>query len=135
MSISKSLESLEQQRASIANQIAALRDLRSGSVSYTSGRCGKASCHCHQPKDPGHGPNLRLTYKLKGKTVTESLPDPAAIRKAEREIAEFRKLQSLHQEFIKVNAQICQLRPPEADALLSQEKKRSKQSVRKSRAK
>ena len=131
----KSLESLEQQRTSIANQIAALGDLRSGSVTSTTGKCGKPSCHCHQPKDPGHGPNLRLTYKANGKTVTESLPDSAAIRKAEREIAEFRKLQSLRREFIEVNAQICQIRPPEADTILPEEKKRPKRSVRKSPAK
>jgi hypothetical protein len=131
----KSLEALEQQRGDIASQIAALDDLRCGSITSTTGRCGKPNCHCHQPKDPGHGPNLRLTYKVAGKTVTESLPDQAGIHKAEREIAEFRKLQSLHKEFVEVNAQICQLRPPAADTLLPEEKKRPTRSVRKSRAK
>jgi len=100
MTIPESLENLEQQRARIADQIAALGDLRCGSITSTTGRCGKPNCHCHQPKDPGHGPNLRLTYKVDGKTVTESLPDQAATRKAEREIAEFRKLQGLHKELI-----------------------------------
>ena len=112
-----------------------LGDLRCGSITSTTGRCGKPTCHCHQRNDPGHGPNLRLTYKVAGKTATESLPDQAATRKAEREIAEFRKLQALHKEFVEVNAQICQLRPPEPDALSSQEKKRPKRSSRKSRAK
>src|SRR6202165_2190891 len=96
MLLPKSLESLEQRRAQIADQIPVLGDLRGGPITYTTGKCGKPNCHCHQPKDPGHGPPPRLTYKVTGKTVTESLPDPAAIRKAEREIAEFRKLQSLH---------------------------------------
>jgi len=122
MTVPKSLESLEQQRANITDQIAALGDLRCGSITSTTGRCGKPSCHCHQPKDPGHGPNLRLTYKVNGKTVTESLPDQSATRKAEREIAEFRKLQGLHKELIEVNAQICQLRPSQPD-LISPEKK------------
>ena len=131
----KSLESLEQQRTNVTNQIAALGDLRCGSITSTTGRCGKPNCHCHQPKDPGHGPNLRLTYKADGKTVTESLPGHAATRKAEREIAEFRKLQSLHKELIEVNAQICQIRPAEPDVLSPAEKKRRKPSVRKSRAK
>ena len=135
MTISTSLESLEQQRASIADQIAELGDLRSGSVTPTSGRCGKPNCHCHRPNDPGHGPNPRLTYKVDGKSVTESLPDPAAIRKAEREIAEFRKLQSLHKEFIEVNARICQLRPSQDTSPAPQEKKRRTRSKRKSRAK
>jgi hypothetical protein len=135
MTMPKSLESLEQQRATIASQIAALGDLRCGSITSTTGRCGKPNCHCHQPKDPGHGPNLRLTYKVDGKTVSESLPDHAAARKAEKEIAEFRKLQGLHKEFVEVNAQICQVRPSEPDTLLPEEKKRPRRSVKKSRAK
>jgi hypothetical protein len=134
MAIPKSLESLEQQRANITAQISALGDLRSGSITSTTGRCGKPNCHCHQPKDPGHGPNLRLTYKVDGKTVTESLPDQSATRKAEREIAEFRKLQVLHKELIEVNAQICQMRPSEPDVLSPEEKKRRKLSARRSRA-
>jgi hypothetical protein len=134
MTIPESLESLEQQRANIANQIAALGDLRAGSITPTTGRCGKTNCHCHQPNDPGHGPNLRLTFKVDGKTVTESLPDQAAARKADREIAEFRKLQVLHKEFIEVNAQICQMRPSGPDTLLPEEKKRPKRSATKSRA-
>jgi len=134
MPISKSLESLDQQRASIAHQIATLGDLRSGSVTSTSGRCGKPNCHCHQPKGLGHGPNFRLTYKINGKTVTQSLSNQAARRKAEREIAEFRKWQALHKEFVEVNARICQMRPAEPDTLLPEEKKRRKPSARKSRA-
>jgi hypothetical protein len=135
MTTPKSLELLEQQRVNITNQIAALGDLRGGSITSTTGRCGKSNCHCHQPKDPGHGPNLRLTFKLNGRTVTESLPDLPATRKAEREIVEFRKLQSLHRELIEINAQICQMRPSEPDVLSPEEKKRMKQSKRKSRAK
>ena len=131
----KSLESLEQQRASIADQIVALGDLRPGSVTPATGRCGKSNCHCHQPNDPGHGPNPRLTFKVNGKTVTQSLPDSAAIRKVEREIAEFRTLQSLHKEFIEVNTLICQIRPPAADTMVPQEKKRRTRSKGKSSAK
>ena len=135
MTTPKSLELLEQQRVNITNQIAALGDLRGGSITSTTGRCGKSNCHCHQPKDPGHGPNLRLTFKLNGRTVTESLPDLPATRKAEREIVEFRKLQSLHRELIEINAQICQMRPSEPDVLSPEEKKRRKRSKKKSRAK
>jgi hypothetical protein len=135
MTIPQSLETLEERRAGLAAQMAALGDLRAGSVTATTGRCGKPSCHCHQPNDPGHGPNLRLTYKVNGKTVTESMPDQAAVRKVEREIAEFRKLQSLHKEFLEVNAQICQLRPTPLDQAFPEEKKRPKRSDRKSRAK
>ncbi len=79
------LQDLVSRRAEIVKQFARLGDLRSGSVSNTSGRCGKPNCHCHQPGQPLHGPNPRLTYKVQGKTVTESLPTPASLKKAERE--------------------------------------------------
>jgi hypothetical protein len=130
-----SIQALEQQRANLVNRIADLGDLRAGSITPTKGRCGKPTCHCHKPNDPGHGPNIRLTYKVNGKSVSEALPDALAIRKAEREIAEFRELQSLHKEFLEVNVQICQLRPTEAITVSAQEKKLPKPSGRKSRAK
>src|SRR5271157_3102802 len=117
----KSLEALEQKRGQVTDQIAALADLRCGSITSTTGRCGKPNCRCHRPDAPGHGPNLRLTYKLHGKTVTESLPTPAAVRKAEREIDQFRKYQALHKEFLEVNAQICHVRPAEPDLPTLQE--------------
>jgi hypothetical protein len=73
-----SLQDLESRRAVLVKQIAGLGDLRSGSISDTSGRCGKPNCRCHQPGNPVHGPNPRLTYKDHGKTVTESLSTSAA---------------------------------------------------------
>lgn len=129
---SEILQSLELRREQLARQIAALGDLRGGSITATSGKCGKANCQCHQPKGQPHGPNLRLTFKLGGQTVTESVSDQAAMRKAEREIAEFRKLQALHKEFVEVNARICRLRPVHAKVLSPEEKKQPKRSSRKS---
>jgi hypothetical protein len=130
-----SLADFEQRRQAIAQQVAQLGDLRAGSITSTSGRCGKPGCRCHQPGQPVHGPNLRLTYKVDGKTVSESLPTPAAIHKAEREVAEFRKFQQLTREFVETNAEICQLRPIEDEPQTDQGKKRQRQSARKLRAK
>src|ERR1700691_5296848 len=98
---------------------------------HHGGRCGTPNCHCHKPDDPGHGPNYRLTYKVEGKTVTESFPNPAAQRKAEREVAGFRTYQELSRTLIDTNEKICRARPVE-DTLTPQEKKRRKRSGRKS---
>ena len=133
--MSDSLEQLQQQRTEIVHQIGQLGDLRPGSITSTAGRCGKANCRCHRPGQTGHGPNPRLTYKVDRKTVTESLPTAAAVRKAEREVAEFRKFQQLSHEFVEVNARLCQMRPVELEALTSQEKKRPPRSSKKWRAK
>ena len=93
-----------------------LGDLRPGCIVTVHRRCGKSNCHCAQAQDPGHGPDVRLTYKLRGKTKTEVLTGTAAVRKAEREIAEFRKFQRLTEAFVEVNQQICQQRPVEPSA-------------------
>jgi hypothetical protein len=114
--------------------IAHLNDMRPGSIVGAVWRCGKPTCHCAQPDDPGHGPTLRLTYKWRGKTVTEALPTPAAVRKAQQEIAEFRNYQQLSRELVDVSEQVCRLRPLE-ETLTPEEKKRLKASTRKSRAK
>src|SRR5437588_1932626 len=131
----ESLSDLEQRRERIAQHIAELGDLRPGSITATSGRCGKRECHCHQPGQPGHGPNFRLTYKVDGKTISAALPTPAAMQKAERQLEEFRKFQQLTREFLGTNTEICRLRPLEEEAETERKKKRWKRSVKRSRAK
>jgi hypothetical protein len=126
-----SLASLETRRSELLHSIGGLQDMRPGSIVGAVWRCGKPNCHCARADDPGHGPNLRLTYKSGGKTVTEALPTPWAVRKAEREIAEFRNYQKLGHELVKVSEQICRLRPVE-ETLTPEEKKRPKRSTRKS---
>jgi len=126
-----SLSDLENQKAALLRQISELGDFRPGSINATTGRCGNPNCRCHQPHHPGHGPNFRLTYKLHGQSITESFPNPAARRKAEREVEEHRKWQQLSRDFAEVNTAICRLRPVE-ETLSPEGKKRPKQSRRKS---
>jgi hypothetical protein len=130
----ESLAALEQQRSSVLTRILELGDFRSGSITAINGRCGKPNCHCHQPNQPGHGPNFRLTRKINGKTVSESFSSAAELRKAQREVDAFHRFRQLSQELLEVNERICQARPV-ADALSPEEKKRQKPSGRKSRAK
>jgi hypothetical protein len=129
------LADLQRQRSELVARFAHLGDLRPGSVTGIVRRCGKPTCHCARPDDPGHGPTLRLTYKAENKTVSEALPTPAAVRKAEQEIAEFRKFQELSRSFVNVNEKICHLRPVEEDLPSAQEKKPLRPSSRRSRAK
>jgi len=123
----ETLNALESRRATLLEQISQLGYFRSGSVTALVRRCGKPHCRCARPKDPGHGPNLRLTYKVQGKTVTEMLSDPAALRKAEQEIAEFRRFQQLIRAFVEVNAKICRLREAESEPELGAQEKKWRQ--------
>ena len=121
------LATLEERRSALLHAISDLKDMRPGSVVGAVFRCRKPSCHCSRPDDPGHGPIMRLTYKRRGKTVTEALSTPIAVRKAEQEIAEFRTYQQLSRELVDVSEQICRIRPAE-DTLTPQEKKLPRRS-------
>lgn len=132
--MSEPLARLETRRGELLMAIAGLDDMRPGSVVGAVRRCGKPTCHCAQANDPGHGPSLRITHKRRGKTVTEALPTGAAVRKAEREIAEFRRFQQLTEELVEVSEQICRLRPVE-ESFTPQEKKRPRRSSKKSAGK
>jgi len=132
--LSESLPELEQQRSAILERILNLGDLRSGSISSITGRCGKSDCRCHKPGQPGHGPNYRLTRKVNGKTVSESFVSPAALRKAQREVEAFHQFRRLSGQFLEVNEKICRARPVEK-SLSDREKKRPKRSSTRRRGK
>jgi hypothetical protein len=127
-----SLPALEQQRAAILAQMLELGDFRSGSITPISGRCGKPNCRCHQPGQPGHGPNYRLTRKVNGKTISETFSSAAELQKAQHEVEAFHRFRELSRQLLEVNEKICRARPVE-DSLTPQEKKRPKQSNAKRR--
>lgn len=129
-----SLAALEQQRSSILSKILELGDFRSGSITAIQGRCGKPNCHCHRPNQPGHGPNLRLTRKVIGKTLSESFASAAEMRKAQREVEAFHRFRELSRQLLEVNEKICRARPVE-DTLSPEEKKRPQRFTRRSPAK
>jgi hypothetical protein len=124
------LQALIQQRDSILQQIVALGDFRSGSITTTTGKCGKPNCRCHLPGQPAHGPSHRLTRKVNGKSVTETFPTPMALRKAQTEVAAFHRFRQLSEELLAVNEKICRARPVE-ESLRPQEKKQPTRSGRK----
>ena len=132
-----SLATLEADRSKLLEEFLRLGDLRPGSITATVRRCGKPSCHCAKPNDPGHDPQFRLTRRVAGKTVTETFPNPAALRKAQQEVAEFHQLQKLNEDLVRINERICELRPVEQQrgGWTEQEKKRLLQSIKRSRAK
>jgi hypothetical protein len=132
-----SLAALEAKRTHLLQEFLNLGDLRPGSITATRRLCGKPTCHCARPNDPGHDPQFRLTRKVRGKTVNESFPSPAAWRKAQQEVAEFHRLQELTDELIVLNQKICELRPVEQESVgwTTQEKKRLLLSIKRSRRK
>lgn len=136
MSQSRSLADLEAARANLLQQFLTLGDFRPGTISGAPHRCGRPTCHCARPDDPGH-PQFRLLRKSKGKSVAESFATPSAFRKAADEVAEFHRFQDLTAELTTLNEKICRLRPAEPDQAgwTEAEKKRLLLFIRRSREK
>jgi len=134
--VSQSLLDLEAVRARLLQQFLALGDFRPGTVSAAPRRCGRPTCHCARPVDPGH-PQFRLLRKVKGKSVAESFATPLAFRKAAQEVAEFHRFQGLSADLTALNEQICRLRPVEPDPAgwTEAEKKRLLRFIKKSHEK
>jgi hypothetical protein len=128
-----SLPDLEAERADLLEQFLSLSDFRPGSITASVRRCGKPTCHCAKPNDPGHDPQFRLSRKVNGKTVNESFATPAALRKAQQQVAEFHRFQKLSQDLVALNDRIGRLRPvaQERGGWTEQEKKRLLRSIRK----
>ena len=109
------IETLQAERSKLLQGFLGLGDLRPGSITAVVRRCGKPTCHCAKPDDPGHDPQFRLTRRVAGKTVTETFPNPDAFRKAQQEVAEFHRFQKLGGQLIALNEKICELRPVERE--------------------
>ena len=131
------LATLEADRSKLLEEFLRLGDLRPGSITAVVRRCGKPTCHCAKPNDPGHDPQFRLTRRVAGKTVTETFPNPAALRKAQQEVSEFHRLQQLSDDLVSLNQKICELRPVEQQlgGWTQQEKKRLLRSIKRLRGK
>src|SRR6266700_4677874 len=131
------LAELESDRSKLLEEFLRLGDLRPGSITAVVRRCGKPTCHCAKPNDPGHDPQMRLTRRVAGKTVTETFPNPVALRKAQQEVSEFHRFQKLGEQLIAINEKICELRPAEQErgGWTAQEKKRLLRSIRRLRGK
>ena len=132
-----SILKLEEERSKILLQFTTLGDFRPGTICASARRCGKPTCHCANSGDPGHDPQIRLTRTVDGKTVAESFASPAAMRKAQSEIAEYQRCRQLVDELIAVNEKICKQRPIESENSnwTPDEKKKLLQSIRRLPAK
>jgi hypothetical protein len=64
---------INDRRAEIIRQIAALGLPLPGSLVERRTRCGNAGCRCHSDPPQLHGPYLTWTRKVENKTVTRTL--------------------------------------------------------------
>lgn len=88
----------------LAERIAGLGFITTGSVVRTYNRCGKPNCRCHADPPQPHGPYWQWTAKVGGKTVTRRLSESEASLYQEW-IRNDRELRALITEMRKVSAE------------------------------
>ena len=122
-----SLPELARRRRSIQDQLAALGELRPGSLTPRWRKCGKPSCHCAAQGDPGHGPSWSLTRTVKGRTRTRIIP-VEEVERTRAQIAEYQRLRALVRELLEVSTEMCDVQLEAVKA--AKEKTSSRRSSR-----
>ena len=106
---SPNITSLEQQREHILSQLAALGDMRPGSLVHRYMKCSTPSCRCRQEGDPGHGPYVVLVRDVGGKRTSRSL-SKAAADAVQPQLDEYQRFRRLTAALVEVSEQLADAR-------------------------
>ncbi len=79
-------------------------NLLPGSLSHSQMRCGKATCHCADTKDPGHSV-WSLTFMVNGKKQVQHVPKDW-VEQVRRRVDAGREFQDAVREVLAANAQL-----------------------------
>jgi hypothetical protein len=92
----------------LAERIADIGFIASGSITYRHNRCGTPSCRCHADPPTLHGPYYQWTAKIDGKTVTRRL-SPTEAELYREWIGNDRQLRALITQMREVAAEATRL--------------------------
>ena len=109
--MAEGLGELEMRRGDLLRELEGLGDFRPGMVSVNYRKCGKGNCACAQPGHEGHGPQYLWNTTQNSRSRSQVVRLGAELQKVERELANYRRFVDLCGEIVKVNEQICRLRP------------------------
>ena len=93
------IDALVERRDRARDQFATLGDLRPGSLAENYRKCGKPTCRCARPGDPGHGPSYVLTRSVGGRTRSARVRADEADA-TRRLVDEYQRFRALSAEFL-----------------------------------
>jgi hypothetical protein len=96
-----------QRKAELLRAFAIPEDLLPGSLSESHLRCGKPTCHCARPQDPGHSV-WTLTFMVDGNKHTQHIPKEW-VQEVQRRVNAGREFQDAVREVLAANAQLLVL--------------------------
>jgi len=98
---------LRQRKYDVVRRFALPEDLLPGSLTETKTRCGKPTCHCARPDDPGHS-SWTLTFMNDGQRRVERIPKAWADQVGDR-VRAGREFQDAVRELLTANAELLVL--------------------------
>jgi len=98
---------LRQRKYDLVRRFALPQDLLPGSLTETATRCGKRTCHCAQPDDPGHTA-WTLTFMSHGRRRVERIPKAWAEQVRDR-VRAGRQFQDAVRDLLTANAELLVL--------------------------
>ena len=107
------LAAYERRYRKLAEQVAQIGFISSGTVTRRYTTCSSAGCRCHADPPQRHGPYYQWTTKTNGKTQTRRLT-PAEAKLYKEWIANDRRLRKVVQQMRQIAAKAAELKIAQA---------------------
>ncbi len=105
-----SIPQIEARIQHIKTQLAALGDMRPGSLSRQYNVCGKPGCRCKDPEKPRrHGPYYQLSWVHRRKSTSQFIR-PGFVAQVKAQLATYRTSRKLTAQWVELALQAAQLR-------------------------
>jgi hypothetical protein len=116
MKTTLSIQQIEQRIQRIKNQLAALGEMRPGSLSKQYNVCGKLGCRCKDPEHPQrHGPYYQLSWVHRGKSTTQFIRRPF-IAQVKTQLATYKNFRQLTEQWVALALQAAKMKLQAAKA-------------------
>jgi hypothetical protein len=107
--MNRDVKALERKIEDLKDQIAAIGDLRPGTLSQQYNVCGKAGCRCKATPPQKHGPYYQLSYTRKGKSFTQFVKQQD-LNTVQSQVANFSRLKELVDLWVDLATDLSNLR-------------------------
>ena len=110
MKTTPTIQKIEQRIQRIKTQLAALGEMRPGSLSQQYNVCGKPGCRCKDPENPQrHGPYYQLSWVHQGKSTTQFIGRPL-VAQVRAQLATFKTFRKLTEQWVDLDLQAAKLK-------------------------
>jgi len=108
------IRALEGKIERIKRELAALGDLRPGSLSEQYNVCGNPNCRCKEDPAKRHGPYYQISFTRKGRSRTKFVKRPH-LSDVKKQLKNYARLRNLIDSWIELSSQLCDLRLDEKE--------------------